>query len=408
MCVCVCLCCVWGCVCCVCVLCVCVCMRVYECVCTCMHMCMHACVCMCVYVYVCKKEHVWYMLHCITTLSYLQRGSKHKEKWMKEENSKFKSLHKQIDDGCYNKLGKPNLERREGRQIQSLARVWKHKGCISCQRPSLSWHTLLPCVLVHTPTPWGGESSRTWTCLEWTGTQTLHEDTTILNVDLPISSINYQQQLQFNNSSWNLYYATSFNCSMQQLQLQCEAAAIGSQSPHSSIHGYTVIDSSSCHWGWAYCVQDYNDYAMLHCSWNVKLCSKVCLTVPTWVIRHCISVKIFVVEKNTVHLHIIFTWNKRVIFYCIGVWEKLEHNQQAKHLEMNQTNSADTLRFSLGNSRTLLTGVTDLGSVEQKCYSSWLLACMIGLIFAVHGVSRSEMDWLMAVMNSVYWISHCC
>ena len=47
----------------------------------------------------------------------------------------------------------------------------------------------------------------------------------------------------------------------------------------------------------------------------VKLSSKICLTVPTWAIRRYISVKIFVFENNTVHLHIIFTWNKRVISY---------------------------------------------------------------------------------------------
>jgi len=75
------------------------------------------------HVYVCKKEHMIYATLHYNSIMYLQQGSKHKEKWMKEENGKFKILHKQIDDGCYHKLGKPNLERREDRQIQSLAGV---------------------------------------------------------------------------------------------------------------------------------------------------------------------------------------------------------------------------------------------------------------------------------------------
>ena len=57
--------------------------------------------------------------------------------------------------------------------------------------------------------------------------------------------------------------------------------------------------------------------------------------------------------------------------------------------------------------------VTDLESVEQKVTfygdfladSSWLLACMIGLIFAVHANGRSAMDQLIAVMNWLYWMS---
>jgi len=103
-------------------ICICVCIHVYAvCVCVCIYLCTHECV----YACVCVQEgaHMIYATLHYNSIMYLQRGSKHKEKWMKEENGKFKSLHKQIDDGCYYKLGKSNLERREGRQIQSLARV---------------------------------------------------------------------------------------------------------------------------------------------------------------------------------------------------------------------------------------------------------------------------------------------
>ena len=41
---------------------------------------------------------------------------------------------------------------------------------------------------------------------------------------------------------------------------------------------------------------------------------------------------IFVVENNTVQVYI---EQESYLFYCIGTWEKLEHNQQVKHLEMN-------------------------------------------------------------------------
>ena len=41
---------------------------------------------------------------------------------------------------------------------------------------------------------------------------------------------------------------------------------------------------------------------------------------------------IFVVENNTVQVYI---EQESYLFYCIGAWEKLEHNQQVKHLEIN-------------------------------------------------------------------------
>ena len=64
-------------------------------------------------------------------------------------------------------------------------------------------------------------------------------------------------------------------------------------------------------------------------------------------------------------------------------------------------------------SKMCLKCVTDLGSVELKVTfygdfpadSSWLLACMIGLIFVVHANGRSAMDRLIAVMNWLYWMS---
>ena len=63
--------------------------------------------------------------------------------------------------------------------------------------------------------------------------------------------------------------------------------------------------------------------------------------------------------------------------------------------------------------KNVLKCVTDLESVEQKVTfygdfladSSWLLVCMIGLIFAVHANGRSAMDRLIAVMNWLYWMS---
>ena len=63
--------------------------------------------------------------------------------------------------------------------------------------------------------------------------------------------------------------------------------------------------------------------------------------------------------------------------------------------------------------QNVLKCVTDLESVEQKVAfysdfladSSWLLACMIGLIFAVHAKRSISDGQLIAMMNWLYWMS---
>ena len=50
---------------------------------------------------------------------------------------------------------------------------------------------------------------------------------------------------------------------------------------------------------------------------NVKLCSKLCLTVAKW---QCISVKFCCWKQYCIQVYI---EQERFIFYCIGTWEKL-------------------------------------------------------------------------------------
>ena len=169
---------------------------------------------------------------------------------------------------------------------------------------------------------------------------------------------------------------------------------------------------------------------MLHCSWNVPFCqimlknmlncaymsnTTMHISKNFWKQYYTPSHNIYMEQES--HLLLYFFTSFVLLCLCLAevIWLEMIlrlRETSSWHAEQNNL-PADTVRFSLGNSRTLLTrfGVcgteTSLFTVTSRVILPGLfLACVIGLIFAVHRVGRSEMDWLMAV-NSVYWISHC-
>ena len=122
---------------------------------------------------------------------------------------------------------------------------------------------------------------------------------------------------------------------------------------------------------------------MLHCSWNVPFCqimlknmlncaymsnTTMHISKNFWKQYYTPSHNIYMEQES--HLLLYFFTSFVLLCLCLAevIWLEMIlrlRETSSWHAEQNNL-PADTVRFSLGNSRTLLTGVTDLGSVEQK------------------------------------------
>ena len=156
---------------------------------------------------------------------------------------------------------------------------------------------------------------------------------------------------------------------------------------------------------------------------NVKLCSKMCLTVPKW---QCISVKIFVVENNTVQVYIeqescylLLYWSMRETWNIISkrstlkIKLLLQLQKMAARVGNIFSAAADQhgksfcpqiqSGFHLETHKLCLLVQQIWFPMSRKVDSSWLLVW----IFAVHANGRSvtRFSWLFTV-TGLAWLKH--
>ena len=92
-------------------------------------------------------------------------------------------------------------------------------------------------------------------------------------------------------------------------------------------------------------------------------------------------------KQYSINLH----WTKE-LFYCSGAWEKVEYSQQAKHLEMNQTNSEAMRKLILQLQKV----TAQVGSFQQQqtnMVSLWSVSSTTGEASFSKSVADYSLGW---------------